>query len=74
MQRAERELEADTATKMSTSKETQLDSNNWLEDNLEFLGKALQTTFEGTPKGMCTKFVNETQNWCGKKELVELLQ
>ena len=70
VQRAERDLEADTLARQATSKETQLDSNNWLKDNLEFLGKALQTSFEGHPKGTCTKFDNEANTWCGQKVLV----
>ena len=68
VQRAERDLESDSAARRATSKETQMDSNHWLEENLEFLGKALQTTFEGEPKGTCTKFDNATKTWCGKKE------
>ena len=75
VQRAERDLESDSAAKRATSKETQINSNHWLEENLEFLGKALQTTFEGEPKGTCTKFDNETKTWCGKKEkLIEFFQ
>lgn len=70
IQRAERDLESDTAARKATSKETQLDSNGWLEENLEFLGKALQTTFEETPKGTCTKFDEQTKTWCGKKVIV----
>ena len=70
IRRAERDLEADTELKRSKSKENHLDTNNWLDDNLEFLGKALQTNFEGAPKGTCTKFVNETKTWCGIKEHV----
>ena len=67
IRQAERNLEADTELKRSKSRENHLDSNNWLENNLEFLGKALQTNFEGAPRGTCTKFVNETKTWCGKK-------
>ena len=51
------------------SKENHLDTNNLLEDNLEFLGKALQFNFEGIPRGTCTKFVEESKNWCGSKAL-----
>lgn len=68
IRQAERNLEADTEMKRAKSRENHLDSNNWLENNLEFLGKALQTNFEGAPKGTCTKFDNSTKNWCGKKE------
>ena len=67
IQLAEREMEPEVNIAKTTSKETQLDSTNWLEDNLHFLGQALQTDFEGAPLGTCTKFLVEKKTWCGAK-------
>ena len=68
IQQAEDQLEQQSELTKTTSKETQLDSSNWLEDNLNFLGQALQVDFQGAPTGTCTKFLSDKKVWCGAKE------
>ena len=67
LQRAEEDIDAEAETKKVTSRETHLDSNNWLDDNLQFLGQALQTNLQGVPTGTCTKFLSDKKTWCGVK-------
>jgi len=67
IQTAEREMESESEIGKTTSRETQLDSTNWLEDNLQFLGQALHMDFHGAPTGTCTKFLAEKRIWCGAK-------
>ena len=60
-------MESEVEIGKTTSRDTQLDSTNWLEDNLEFLGQALQMDFQGAPLGTCTKFLADKKIWCGAK-------
>ena len=68
LQRAEDDIDAEAEVKKTTSRETHLDSTNWLDENLQFLGQALQTNLQGVPKGTCTKFLSDKKTWCGVKD------
>ena len=68
IQQAEEQLENQAEASKTTSKETQLDSSNWLQDNLDFLGQALQMDFQSAPLGTCTKFLSDKKVWCGAKD------
>lgn len=68
IQQAEDQLETQADLTRTTSKETKLDSSNLLEDNLNFLGQALQMDFQGAATGTCTKFLSDKKIWCGAKE------
>ena len=70
VQRAETELELDTDARRATSKQTQLDSKTLLEENISFLGQALQTNFDKIPNVTCTHFVDDKNAWCAAKESV----
>ena len=68
VQRTETELELDTDARRATSKQTQLDSKTLLEENINFLGQALQTDFQKLQNNTCTKFLEDKKTWCATKD------
>ena len=68
LQRAEEDIDEEAEIKKTTSRETHLDTTSWLDDNLQFLGQALQTNLQGVPLGTCTKFLSDKKTWCGAKD------